>query len=206
MRIGRRVIGACAALAGGVALVSMLTVACTAGSSLGGVLDLDGRTADPLAGEKSATVLIFARADCPISNRYAPVLGRLHERFAPRGVAFFLVFPDPDATPAAIERHLEEYAIPFPALRDAHHALVDATGASVTPEAAVFDQRGSLVYRGRIDDRWVSFGRQRPQPTRHDVAEALDALAAGEVVELRTTPAVGCFISDLPRAEDGQGR
>ena len=206
MRLDRRAIGSCAAFAAGVALVSMLAGASTAGAGVAGVLDLDGRPVDPLAGEQLATVLIFVRADCPVSNRYAPELGRLHERFAHRGVAFFLVFPDPDVTPAAIERHREDYAIPFPALRDPHHALVDATGASVTPEAAVFDRRGRLAYRGRIDDRWVSLGRQRPQPTRRDVAEVLDTLSAGKTLALRTTSAVGCFISDLPRAEDGAGR
>lgn len=206
MRIERPAIGKSAAFAAWVALASMLAVTPTAGAGLGGALGLDGRPVDPLAGEQSATVLLFARADCPISNRYAPELGRLHERFAPRGIAFFLVFPNPDVTPAAIERHLEDYAIPFPALRDPHHALVDAAGASVTPEAAVFDRQGRLVYRGRIDDRWVTFGRQRPRPTQRDVAEVLDALLAGETVELRTTRAVGCFISDLPRAEEQEGR
>jgi hypothetical protein len=40
-------------------------------------------------------VLVFVRTDCPISNRYAPELRRLQDRFAPRGMAFWLVYPDP---------------------------------------------------------------------------------------------------------------
>ena len=52
-------------------------------------VDLQGRAVDPLANaEARLSVLVFLRSDCPISNRYAPEIRRLHARFAPRGVAF----------------------------------------------------------------------------------------------------------------------
>ena len=44
-------------------------------------------------------VLLFIRTDCPISNRYAPDLERLYERFAPQGVEFRLVYPEPGLRP-----------------------------------------------------------------------------------------------------------
>ena len=44
-------------------------------------------------GEK-AVVLLFARTDCPVSNRYAPDLQRLYEKFAPQGIDFRLVYPE----------------------------------------------------------------------------------------------------------------
>src|SRR5436190_3763064 len=60
-------------------------------------LDLDGRPVDPLAATNAAaTVLIFVGCECPISNRYAPELRRLHDKFSPRGVRFWMVYPDAD--------------------------------------------------------------------------------------------------------------
>src|SRR5207249_9516148 len=41
-------------------------------------------------------VFIFVSTDCPISNRYAPEIRRVEGKFAPAGVRFWLVYPDPD--------------------------------------------------------------------------------------------------------------
>lgn len=161
------------------------------------LVDLHGVLRNPLAGSQRATVLVFVRADCPISNRYAPELARLHETFAGRGVAFYLVYADAARAPEEIRHHREEYGLRMPALLDPEHAMVGASGATVTPEAAVFDRAGRLVYRGRIDDTWLSFSDRRRAPTRHDLARALEDLLAGREVAVRRTRAVGCYLEDL---------
>jgi hypothetical protein len=161
------------------------------------LVDLDGRPADPLADGAAATVFLFVRTDCPISNRYAPEVRRLWQVHAPRGAAFYLVYPDPGEPVADIRRSTKDFGYPFPALRDPEHRLVARTGATVTPEAAVYDAAGRMVYRGRIDDRWAGLGRPRAAPTRRDLDEVLAALLAGERMVPRTTRAVGCFIPEL---------
>ena len=162
------------------------------------LLDLDGEPVDPFAQDDAAvSVFIFTRTDCPISNRYAPELKRIHETFSSRGVRFVLVYPDPAETPEVIARHLEDFDYPFEALRDPRHALVSLTGARVTPEAAVFDSEGRHVYSGKIDDLYIDFGKRRSAPTTRDLAQALTATLDGlPVAEARTT-AVGCFIAPL---------
>ena len=65
-----------------------------------------------------------------------------------------------------------------------------------TPEAAVFAD-GELVYRGRIDDRFVDFGKTRAAATTHDLAFALQAILDGRPVPESRTRAVGCFIPEL---------
>jgi hypothetical protein len=163
----------------------------------GEVVDLDGHRVDPLAGSAmaSATVLVFASASCPLSNRYAPELGRLHRRFAPRGVAFYLVYTDPDEPVAALKEHARAHQYPFPTLRDPRHELVKQSGVAVTPEAAVFLPGARLAYHGRIDDRLVDFGKERASPTRTDLADALEAVLTGRPVSAAVTPALGCTIS-----------
>jgi hypothetical protein len=159
------------------------------------VTDLEGRSVDPLAGPAAVTVLVFVSTDCPISNRYVPELARLRARFEPRGVAFWLVYPTAEETAAAISSHLREYGLTFPAVRDPRHALVLRSHVTVTPESAVFQRGGTLAYHGRIDDKHVDFGETRPEPTRHDLADAIEAVLAGRPAAEASGHAVGCAIS-----------
>jgi hypothetical protein len=164
------------------------------------VQDSQGREVDPFQLDKDAKALVFLfiSTDCPISNRYAPTMARLWEEFHAKGIAFRLVYPHADLTIEDIQKHVKEYSYPFTALRDPKHLLVLKSQARVTPEAAVFNAKGELVYHGRIDDRYVDFGKERPEPTRHDLADTLQAILAGKSVPQKTVRAVGCYIPDLP--------
>jgi hypothetical protein len=161
--------------------------------------DVDNRLVDPLqiADGTTAVVVLFISSECPVSNRYAPEIQRLAETFTPRGVRFWLVYPNPADSPEIIRAHVRAFSYPLFPLRDPQHLLVQSTNASVTPEAAVFDARGRLAYRGRIDDRYVRLGTERPAATRHDLEQALTATLAGRPVAPSRTQAVGCFIADF---------
>ena len=176
-------------------LASLLLVGCRPDPPK--ALDLAGNPVDPFTNRASVVVLLFVQTDCPISNRYAPTIARLHARFQPQGVAFYLVYPDRREDADAIRGHGEEYSLPGQALRDVQHALVKRVGATVTPEAVVLGERGNIVYRGRIDDRYMALDQMRPQPTRNDLANALEAALAGRPPDPSATEAIGCFIADL---------
>lgn len=162
---------------------------------------LDGLPVDALrapVGTK-AIVYIFTTTDCPISNRYAPEIQRLQQRFARRGVVFRLVYPARSDRDADIREHLKQFSLTgIQAVRDPDLALVKFTGATTTPEAAVVVGE-KLVYHGRIDDRYVELGVERPAATTHDLADALSAVLAGKPVPRASAPAVGCYITDLVR-------
>jgi thiol-disulfide isomerase/thioredoxin len=141
------------------------------------------------------TVYVFTTTDCPISNRYAPEIKRLAAKFD-RQAKFVLVYPVPTDSPDLIREHARKFAYPLETMRDPEQKLVKQTGVKVTPEAAVM--RGSTVlYRGRIDDRYVDFGKDRPVPTERDLDDALTAITAGKTVAVRETQAIGCIIADL---------
>jgi hypothetical protein len=159
------------------------------------VLDMESRPVNPL--EKcnaKAIVFFFVRTDCPISNRYAPEIERLAGRYAHDGVAFWLVYPDASTSVGEIDQHRNEYHLSVPALRDPRHALVKMAKVKVTPEAAVFTSDGNEVYRGRIDDRYVDFGKERPAPTTHDLDEVLKRMIGGKPMAGSATRAIGCYI------------
>ena len=159
-------------------------------------LDLEGQRVAVLDTTAVATVVIFVRSDCPISNRYAPEIERLQQDYDASGVRLFLVYPDPDETSASIRQHAAEYGLSLQSLRDGAHELVDHVSATVTPSAAVF-VAGKLIYSGCIDDRYTDLGRSRPEPSRRHLREVLDGVIAGDVPAMHRTRAVGCLIADL---------
>jgi hypothetical protein len=183
-------------IAGALAVLLVRSPAVRAGQL--SLLDLENRRVDPLVSVSGvrATVLVFVSTDCPVSNRYAPEVRRLSESLASKGVAFWLVYPNASESPQQIREHLTSFSFPMQALRDPEHALAKRVHATVTPEAVVV-AGGRILYRGRIDDRYVGLGVERPAPAKRDLEEALTAVIAGKRVEHPTTQAVGCFIADL---------
>jgi hypothetical protein len=148
----------------------------------------------------NAIVFLFTSTECPISNRYAPEVRRLAAAFAPKGVVFRLIYPDPAEKAAAVRDHMAAfaYAGATQAFLDPEHALVRFAGATITPEVAVY-AGGRIQYRGRIDDRFVDFGVERPVPAHRDLADALAAVVAGKAVAQPSTQAIGCYIADTAR-------
>jgi hypothetical protein len=190
-------------LAIAVLMLSALPLCAQSPGATSTVVDLDGRKADPLNASPPirGTALVFVRTDCPIANRMLPAIERLRAAYEPKGIRFWLVFVDPEESPAAIRKHLAAFDQHTPAIRDPRHELVRMIGATRTPEAAVFvhEAAGSrLVYRGRIDNRFVDVGRSRPTATSHDLADALDDVLGGRSSgPPRMTQPVGCIIADL---------
>jgi hypothetical protein len=142
-----------------------------------------------------AVALVFILPDCPIANSYAPEWNRLKRSMGSRGVRLFLVQVDPAMTAEEAREHAREYRLEPPVLLDSRHELVKKAGAKKSPEAAVFSPAGKLLYRGRIDDRYVGLGKRRPEATSHDLYNALEAILAGKPVP-PGAEAVGCFIPE----------
>ena len=141
------------------------------------------------------TVFVFTTSDCPISNRYAPEIQRLAATYGDRA-KFVLVYPVRTDTPAAIRAHKEKFGYTLESTADYGQGLVKKAGVTVTPEVAVMNG-DTVLYRGRIDDRYVELGRERPKPTTHDLEDALKAAIAGKPIAVKRTQAVGCILADL---------
>jgi hypothetical protein len=162
------------------------------------IVDLDGKLADPLADNGRADLLLFVRTDCPISNRYAPELGRIVERFGAQPLDVWLIYVDVDETPELIRKHVADYRLPGTPLRDVEQDLAARAGVKVTPEAALFDASGVRQYRGRIDDRMVDYGKQRREAGTHELLDAIEAVLAGRTPAVAEADAVGCPLPPLP--------
>lgn len=162
------------------------------------LINLEGKPVDLWnQQQRAATVGVFIRPDCPISNRFAPEIRRLHETYSPAGVAFYLIYVDPDEESASIRRHMSEYGYTCQALRDPKHTLAAYCKVNRTPEAVVFDKNHNIAYVGRVNDQYVELGKARAEPTKHDLRDAIEATVHGRPVAIARTKAVGCPILGL---------
>jgi AhpC/TSA family len=166
---------------------------------------LNGEPVGSLApSDASAVVLFFAASDCPISNRYVPEMRRIEQEFAARGVVLWFVYPNFGTTADAVKQHEAAYGAENHVLLDPDHDLVTLAHAKVTPESAVLipDRRGGgtfrAVYHGRIDDRYLRLGQERPKATQHDLERAISEVLEGRVVQQPNGPVVGCGIIGHP--------
>ncbi len=99
-----------------------------------------------------------------------PEIARIATTFRERQVGFFGVSPSP----------IRPTGFDFPILLDPSHELIGAAGLHVTPEAAVIDPDGLVVYRGSVSG----------------VPAALDATLKGRMPEVRARPAQGSSLPD----------
>jgi peroxiredoxin len=141
-----------------------------------------------------AVAFFFIGAECPISNRYAPEINRLVADYSAKGVDFYGVYSDPDISPAAARRHAQDYGFDFPALLDPAQTLAGRTGVILTPTAVILSPAGDLLYRGRIDNRYIDYGKFRAAGVKPDMRLALEAVVAGKPVAEKYTKPIGCAL------------
>lgn len=159
---------------------------------------LDNKSVTPLISKSGKpTVIIFITTDCPIANALAPEINRLYNHYQSQGIDFTLIHVDPEISTDDAKKHATDYSLKPPIVVDRKHQLVKAGEAKVTPQTAVFDSKGKLVYTGRINNQWTDYGKRRAKATEHNLRDTLDALLAGKPAPNNQTTAVGCYIPDL---------
>jgi thiol-disulfide isomerase/thioredoxin len=155
------------------------------------------RTPAPIASfleNKQGAVFVFLATDCPLSQNYMPTMNRLAQQFAQKGIGFYGVFSQEELPEKTLDDFTASYSLSFPAVRDAQFKLADFFGATSTPQAFLADSRGRTLYKGAIDNWAPELGQHRSVITEHYLLEALESLRDSKPVQVKETPAVGCFI------------
>ncbi len=140
------------------------------------------------------TLLIFVATRCPVSDDYNQRMAELARDYTQRGFAVIGVNSNRNEPPDEVARRASEKGLGLPILKDPENRVADYFGASVTPEAYVFDTGWILRYHGRIDD-----SRNPAHISKTDLRAALDAVAAGKPVDVAETKAFGCTIKRVSR-------
>lgn len=146
-----------------------------------------------LASKPKIETLFFLTTDCPISQRYTPEIKRIMKDYV-KASDFKLVYEDSGVEFDVVTKHQTDYKIPGTFSLDKDHGQAKKLKVTVVPTAVVVDDKGNVLYFGRIDD---SYGRDfQWHPTKErDLRNALQAIQKGEKVPVNKTKVIGCTIS-----------
>jgi hypothetical protein len=179
------------------AVFAFLLTATTAHAQAYGTRPDGSRVTSLAAPSAQAVVLYFVATDCPVSNRTFPEMKRVRQAFAARGIDFWYVYPNTTETTSAVRQHQQVFDPGAPTLLDDRGVLTRLAHAVATPEAVVLTRSGSTwhpVYAGRIDDRYLRLGVERPAVQNHFIERVLNELLSGQPVEAAVGNPVGCAI------------
>lgn len=147
-------------------------------------------TLGELVGRSKAVVVIFDATRCPYARGYKERVAAMSKAYAAKGVSFVTVNSNKTEPAAEVAEDARKSGFAFPVLKDDGSKVADLYAAQKTPEVYVVDPKGTLVYRGRIDET-----HDRPNEVRSpDLRNALDALLSGKPIPATETKAFGCSI------------
>jgi hypothetical protein len=141
------------------------------------------------------TLVVFTCNNCPFARAWEERIVELGNSYAKQGVGVLLVNAnDPSIAKGdsfdLVQARAKERGMHFPYAIDEGGQVARAFGASVTPEAFLFDKSGKLTYHGTIDDN-----HQDPASVqKHYLKDALDATIAGKPPAQPETKSLGCGI------------
>ena len=146
----------------------------------------------------NGVVLIFSCNHCPYVVAYEDRMIELHNEYAPKGFPVLAINPNDtiaeprDSFTKMIER-AQEKNFPFDYVIDANQEIYPIYGATRTPHVFLLEKVGDdfvVAYIGAIDDNY----RDASQVEERYLANAIDALLAGERPDPAVTRAIGCTI------------
>ena len=149
---------------------------------------VDGKDYDlGKAKDTKATVVCFTCNVCPVAVAYEDRFIEFAKKYQDKGVKFVAINVNSTEDISAMKQRAEEKGFSFPYAYDDTGDSARAYGARVTPHLFVVDNQGKIVYQGAFDDN-------QNKPTKHFVADAVDAVLAGKKPEVTETRAFGCGI------------
>lgn len=143
--------------------------------------------------DQKVVVVAFVGAECPLVKLYSHRLAELHRSLSDQRVTVLAIDSNQQDSAEEIAEFVQTQRIPFTVLQDPGNKIADRFMATRTPEVFVLDANRTVRYRGRIDDQF-EVGLQRAEPSRHDLAIAIEEVLQGRPVEVPETKTPGCII------------
>lgn len=143
-----------------------------------------------LLSKGKAVVVIFDATKCPYAIGYKGRVADMGKEYAGKGVTFVTINSNKTEPAVEVAEDAKKNGFAFPVLKDEGNKVADLYDARKTPEVYVLDPKGTLLYRGRIDET-----HEDPKNVKSpDLRNALEAILAGKPVPAAETKAFGCSI------------
>jgi len=142
------------------------------------------------------SINFFLLDECRISQNISGEINDIKNTFAQTQFTYACYFPNRSSTTTKIEAFLSTYQIDMPYFVDHSQERMHYLGATVAPQVVVFDEiHEKILYRGRIDNSYVSVGNRRRITTSRDLRDVLTAILNEERIKQKETEAIGCFLN-----------
>ncbi|WP_435115146.1 thioredoxin family protein [Halolamina sp. C58] len=147
--------------------------------------------------DSDALLLVFTCNHCPYAQAKFGLLNELADEY--EDAAIVGINPNdadeyPEDSFETMREYVESGEIDYDAyLRDESQEVADAYGAVCTPDPFLFRNEGDswrLAYHGRLDDAL----NPDEEPSEFYIRDAIDAVLAGEEVDVEDRPSRGCSI------------
>jgi hypothetical protein len=144
---------------------------------------------------KAGTLVVFTCDHCPFARGWESRIVELGNTYRKRGIGVILINANDPAEHeedgfTGMQARAKAAGMQIPYVVDGTSGVARAFGATVTPEAFLFDARGKLVYHGTIDDNL----KQPDQVQKRYLEDALEAVATGKAPAVPETKSLGCGI------------
>lgn len=148
--------------------------------------------------EAKGFIVVFTCNSCPVSVANEDRIIALDKKYKEKGYPVIAINPNNPATSSGdsyelMKQRAKEKGFTFPYLFDDGQKIYPKYGASKTPHVYVLQKEGKdliVKYIGSIDDS----ARDAKSVRTKYVENAVDALIAGQKIELASTRAIGCSI------------
>jgi peroxiredoxin len=150
---------------------------------------------------KAGTLVIFTCNHCPFAKGWEQRIADIGNSYAKKGIGVILINANDPAKYtedgwAEMQARAKTRGLQVPYVVDETSAVARAFGASVTPEAFLFDKSGKLAYHGTVDDNH----QDATKVQKRFLTDALDAVVAGKPPALPETKSLGCGIKFHPNS------
>jgi peroxiredoxin len=146
----------------------------------------------------SLHVYLFLSETCPICKSATTELNDLYEQMKGKPVKFAGYFPSVLSTAQSRQKFAAKYKIRYALNTDSLLNYTRQFNATVTPEVVVFKPAdGSVLYRGLINNAYLSVGKRRQITTEHYLKDALEQYFENKINAVTFTQPVGCIIQNF---------
>ncbi len=146
-------------------------------------------------GQEQLSVYVFVAEKCPISIYMARPLQETYKAFSDQ-VAFNAVFPLKNSKEETAQAFLDKNGLSdFKIKIDNYQGFARKLEATITPEVLVLNNKGTVLYRGRISDAYKAPGKMKHGTRKNELKEILGNLIKGNEIPKPWSPAIGCFIT-----------
>ena len=141
-----------------------------------------------------AIVIIMREKDCPVYEKYGPLLVDLETEYSKKGVHFIYNYVGQFEREKNAREDLKKFGFKGSYIIDKKQILISALDAKNTGEVFVLTPKRRIIFKSPLYDTQISFLKSRTQPQHNYLEDVLKSMVADNPIAPKTIVAPGHII------------